>query len=91
MVGDSVDATGHRMSFCSFIQIVSADRERRDGRCRLTDGYAHRPGRFAVPPDSRSSRDSRIRSMDVRETSCRRVGRIIVMKLLQKQVDIRRS
>ena len=84
MVGDSVAATGHRISSCSFMKLVSADNERRDCRCRLTDRYAYRPGRFAVQPDSRSSHDSRIRSMDVRETSCRRVGRIIVMKSLQR-------
>ena len=77
---DSVDATGHRIRFCSVIELVSADSERRDCRCRLTDGCAHRPGRFAVQPDLRSSHDSRIRSMNVRETSFHRVGRIIVIK-----------
>ena len=84
MVGGLIDIMGHRISFCSFMKLVSADSERRDCRYRLTDGYAHRPGRIAVQPDSRSSHDSRTRSMDVRETSCRRVGRIIVMKSLQR-------
>ena len=64
------------------MKLESADSERRDYRYRLTDRYAHRPGHFAVPPDSRSSHDSRNRSMDVPETLCRRIGRIIVMKSL---------
>ena len=82
MEEDSVDATGHRIRFCSIIELVSAESKRRDCRCRLTDGCAHRPGRFAVQPDLRSSHDSRIRSMDVRETSFRRVVPIIVIKSL---------
>ncbi len=82
MVGDLTNTMGHRISSCSFMKLVSADSERRHCRCRLTDGYAHRPGRFAVQPDSRSSHDSRIRSMDIRETSCRRVSRIIGMRSL---------
>lgn len=82
MVVDSVDATDHPIRFCSVIELVSAESKRRDCRCRLTDGCAHRPGRFAVQPDLRSSHDSRFRSMDVRETSFRRVVQIIVIKSL---------
>ncbi|KAL9584907.1 MAG: hypothetical protein Q9212_001841 [Teloschistes hypoglaucus] len=50
----------------------------------LTDGYGNHRRRFAVPPDSQSSHDSKIRSMDVRQTSCRQVGRIIVTKSLPR-------
>ncbi len=80
MVEDLTDTMDHRISFCSFMKLVSADSERKHYRCRLTDGYAHRPGRFAVQPDSRSSHDSRIRSIDIQEMSCCRVSRIIVMR-----------
>ena len=44
MVGDLTDTTGHRISFCSFMQVVSADSERRHRPCRLTNRYVHRPG-----------------------------------------------
>ena len=54
MVEDSVDATDYRMGFCSFIELASIDEEDRDCQYRLTDGYIHHLGLFAVMSSRRS-------------------------------------